>query len=167
MNAFDHFIKHDLGIRYYGRYVDDFLVVHQDKAYLKALIPQISDFLSRELKLTLHPRKIYLQHYSRGVTFLGMKIKPGCILPGKRIKGNFYNAIMHHNQLAQERKPTKEEQLAFLCSMNSYLGIMKNYNTHQFRKRMLIRHVSIWWWNLMYCSGGCAKLVSKQRAYKG
>ena len=36
MNAFDHFIKHDLGIRYYGRYVDDFLVVHQDKAYLKA-----------------------------------------------------------------------------------------------------------------------------------
>ncbi|WP_412758206.1 RNA-directed DNA polymerase [Legionella bozemanae] len=49
MNAFDHFMKHDLGLWYYGRYVDDFLVVHQDKEHLKALIPIISKFLSVNL----------------------------------------------------------------------------------------------------------------------
>ena len=163
MNAFDHFMKHDLGLRYYGRYVDDFLLVHQDKAYLKSLIHRIANFLSAELGLTLHPRKIYLQHYTRGVTFLGMNITPHGILAGKRLKGNFYDAMMRHNKLARERKPTKEEQLAFLCSMNSYLGIMKHYNTYKFRKKMLIKHLSIWWWNLMHCSGGCAKLVLKQR----
>lgn len=163
MNAFDHFMKHDLGLWYYGRYVDDFLVVRQDKEYLKALIPIISTFLSVKLKLTLHPRKIYLQHYSKGVTFLGVHIRPHCIVAGKRLKGNFYDAIMRHNQLVQVRKPTKEEQAAFLCSMNSYLGIMKHYNTYKFRKKILIKYVSIWWWNLIYCSGGCAKLVPKQR----
>lgn len=166
MNTFDHFIKHDLGMRYYGRFVDDFLLVHQDKRHLKSLIPRIANFLGSELGLTLHPRKIYLQHYTRGVTFLGMKIKPNCISAGKRLKGNFYQAIAHHNELVRQHKPTKEEQAAFLCSMNSYLGIMKHHNTYKFRKKMLIQHVSIWWWNLMYCSGGCAKLVSKQRKAK-
>ena len=62
MNDFDHFIKKTLGIRYYGRYVDDFVIVHQSKSYLKQLIPILSEYLLRELKLTLHPKKRYLQH---------------------------------------------------------------------------------------------------------
>lgn len=163
LNALDHFIKHDLGLRYYGRYVDDFVLVHPNHDYLKSLISRIADFLQSTLKLTLHPRKVYLQHYSKGVHFLGVIIKPYCIKSGKRMKGNFYNAISHHNEIAQARRPTKEEQAAFLCSMNSYLGIMKHYNTYGLRRKMLIKHVSVWWWNLMYCSGGCAKLVFKQR----
>ena len=131
--------------------------------HLQSLIPKISDFLSMELGLTLHPRKRYLQHYRKGVVFLGMKIKPYCIVAGRHIKGNFYQSIMHHNELAQKCKPNKEQQMAFLCSMNSYLGIMKHYNTYGFRKKTLVKHVSAWWWNIMYCSGGCAKLVSKIR----
>ena len=34
MNSFDHYLKHELGIRYYGRYVDDFILVHEDKELL-------------------------------------------------------------------------------------------------------------------------------------
>lgn len=166
LNPFDHFVKHDLGIRYYGRYVDDFVLIHQDQEYLKSLIPQIADFLRDKLQLKLHPRKRHLQHYDKGVNFLGVTIKPHRIYAGKRIKGNFYDAIYRHNQLAQDHKPTKEEQAAFLCSINSYLGILKHYNTYRLRKRMLMKHLSAWWWNLMYCSGGCAKLVSKQRKVK-
>lgn len=163
MNSFDHFMKHDLGIRYYGRYVDDFLLVHQDRAYLKSLIPRIADFLSKELELTLHPRKVYLQHYTRGVTFLGMKLKPHRIVAGKRIKGNFYNAITKYNDIACKQKPNKDEKDAFLSSMNSYLGILKQYNTYTFRKYLLIKHLSAWWWNLVYFSGGCAKLTPSTR----
>jgi RNA-directed DNA polymerase len=44
LNAFDHFIKTILGIRYYGRYVDDFVIVHQNKEFLKSLIPKIPPF---------------------------------------------------------------------------------------------------------------------------
>jgi retron-type reverse transcriptase len=163
LNTLDHFIKHDLGIRYYGRYVDDFVLVHPNHAHLKALIPTIADFLQSTLKLTLHPRKIYLQHYSKGIHFLGMVIQSNHIKNGKRIKGNFYDAIRRHNQVAKSHKPSREEQASFLSSINSYLDVMKHYNTYRFRKRTLIKHLSAWWWNLMYFSGGCAKLVAKQR----
>lgn len=81
MNPFDHFIKYRQNIRYYGRYVDDFIIVHNDKEYLKSLIPKIRDYLKSKLKLELHPKKIYLQHYSRGVKFLGAVIKPRRIYP--------------------------------------------------------------------------------------
>lgn len=83
LNVFDHFIKHELGVRYYGRYTDDFVVVHQYKMYLTALIPQIEYFLKETLGLTLHPRKRYLQHYSKGVQFLGVVIMPHRITTGK------------------------------------------------------------------------------------
>ena len=166
LNALDHFIKHDLGIRYYGRYVDDFVLVHPSHEHLKATIPQIADFLQSQLKLTLHPRKVYLQHYSKGVPFLGRVIQPNHIKSGARIKGNFYDAIIRHNQVTKNHKPSREEQAAFLSSTNSYLGILKHYNTYGLRKRMLIKHLSAWWWNLMYFSGGCAKLVAKQRTVR-
>jgi len=166
MNSFDHFIKHDLGVRYYGRYVDDFVLVHQDKAYLKSLIPQIMFFLADQLKLTLHPNKIYIQHYSKGVQFLGVVIKPRRLLLAKRTKGNFYAAIEKHNAVVTTQKPNKQQQAAFLSCMNSYLGIMKHYNTHKLRKRLLFKQVSARWWNAVYLSGGIAKFVLRQRSLR-
>jgi len=38
LNDFDHFIKCRLKCRYYGRYVDDMVIVHQDKEYLKSVV---------------------------------------------------------------------------------------------------------------------------------
>lgn len=93
MNEFDHFIKHKSAIAYYGRYVDDFVIIHSDKDRLKTLLPTISDFLQSHLHLTLHPKKIYLQHYSKGIRFLRVFIKPHRIYIGNRTKGNFYAAI--------------------------------------------------------------------------
>ncbi|HAT1822577.1 TPA: hypothetical protein I8Z14_003163 [Legionella pneumophila] len=166
LNPFDHYIKHNLGVRFYGRYVDDFILVHEDKAFLKSLIPQMEQFLQEELELELHPRKRYLQNYRQGVPFLGVMLKPHCIYAGRRIKGNFYDAIAKHNAVAKDHKPTKEEQMAFLCSINSYLGILSHYQTYRLRKGMLKKYLSIWWWNLMFSSNGCAKLVAKQRTVR-
>jgi hypothetical protein len=73
LNEFDHFVKRDLAIRYYGRYVDDFVLVHHDKEYLLSLIPRIRHYLAENLFLTLHPNKVYLQHLSKGVRYLGLR----------------------------------------------------------------------------------------------
>ena len=97
LSPFDHFMKHDLGLRYYGRYVDDMVVVHPDRGFLAALVPVAADYLRRELGLTLHPRKIYLQHYAHGVKFLGVIIKPRRIYIESRTKGNFHFAIEQHS----------------------------------------------------------------------
>ena len=163
MDRFDHYLKHDLGIQYYGRYVDDFLIVHQDKEYLKSLIPQINAYLTNKLELTLHPKKSYLQHYSKGVRFLGTIIKSNRIYIGNRTKGNFYKAIQKQNEVIREHKPTTAERDTFLSSMNSYLGILKHYKTYHLRKKMLWKYLSAYWWNIAYLSGGYAKFVWKRK----
>ena len=163
MDSFDHFIKHELGVKYYGRYVDDFIIVHQDKAYLKSILPKIAAILKTDLNLTIHPKKKYLQHYSKGVKFLGVMIKPNRIYIGKRTKSNFYEAIHRQNSVIEKAKPTLEEQERFQSSMNSYLGIMKHYNTYNLRKKMLWKNLNPYWWNVVYLSGGYAKFVMKRR----
>lgn len=161
MDSFDHFVKNDLKIRFYGRYVDDFVIVHPDKEYLKNIIPLLTNFLTINLHVTIHPKKIYLQHYSKGVKFLGAVILPHRIYIANRTIGNFYNAIAKQNLVARDHKPTKEEQQAFQSSMNSYLGIMKHYKTYKLRKNMLFKNLSAWWWNLAYLSGGTKKFLLK------
>ena len=166
MHQFDAFLTKELGLKYYGRYVDDFVIVHTDKDYLKSLIPQLSNFLLSTLQFTLHPKKIYLQHYSKGVQFLGTVIKPNRIYIANRTKGNFYNAIEKQNKVIQDHKPSKEDKAAFLSSMNSYLGIMKHYKSYKLRKRMIFKRLSAYWFNHVYLSGGVAKFVLKVRPVK-
>lgn len=131
LNGFDHYIKHDLGIRFYGRYVDDLVFVHHDRSYLGSLIPVLQAYLWDYLGLTLHPGKIYLQHHSKGVRYLGSVIKPGRVYAGKQTKGNFHAAITHHNAVAADHRPDQDERDAFLASMNSYLGFMSHYDTRR------------------------------------
>ncbi len=163
MSAFDHYMKKEIGIRYYGRYVDDFIIVHPDKEFLKSLIQILSNFLLSNLQLTLHPKKIYLQHYTKGVKFLGTVIKPNRIYIANRTKGNFYTAIQNHNKVVEIAKPTKSELNSFLSSMNSYLGIMKHYRTYKLRRNMLLKHIHYWWWNHVYLTDEITKFVVKKR----
>ncbi len=124
LNDFDHYVKEKLKCHYYGRYVDDMVLIHQDKKYLLSLIPKINNYLKNNLDLELHPKKIYLQEISKGVPFLGMIIKTNCIYPGKRIRKNFFRAL-------KEASMGKRN----IDSINSYLGLMKNYNSYKLRKK--------------------------------
>ena len=76
LNQFDHFVKSTLKIKCYGRYVDDFIFLSKDKNELIKAIPQIKEYLKENLKLDLHPKKIYLQNINHGVEFLGSFLKP-------------------------------------------------------------------------------------------
>ncbi len=162
MNEFDHYVKHDLGIRYYGRYVDDFILVHPSKAYLKSLIPKLSQYLSSELQLTLHPKKIHLQHYSKGVKYIGAVILPNRTYIANRTKGNFYTAMTTFNHLIRERKPTNKELEQFRSTINSYLGIMKHFRSYNIRKRMIFETMDKAWWEYFYFTGGLKKCVLKR-----
>lgn len=44
MSFLDHYVKHELGTKYYGRYVDDFFLIHEDKEYLTKCKNSISGF---------------------------------------------------------------------------------------------------------------------------
>lgn len=163
MNEFDHWVKREFGIKYYGRYVDDFVLIHHSKEYLISCLRRIKTYLKDNPSLELHPNKIYLQHYSKGVKYLGAVIKPHRIYIANRTKGNFYTSIERHNQIVRNHTPTKEEQQAFQRSMNSYLGIMKHYKTYKLRKEIIFKNLSGWWWNYVYLSGGIAKWEMKTK----
>jgi len=165
MNYFDQYLKKELKIELYGRYVDDFVIIHRDKNVLKNLLPKISSYLHSELGLTLHPKKIYLQHHTKGVKFLGTIIKPNRIFISNQTKGNFYKSIQKHNKIVVIAKPSKKEISYFLSSMNSYLGLLKHYKTYRLRKRMLFKNIHFWWWNHVNISVEMDKFVviKKQR----
>jgi hypothetical protein len=161
LNDFDHFVKYKLKCRYYGRYVDDIVIAHQDKEYLKSLVPILKKYLQKELSLKLHPKKIYLQHFSKGVRFLGAFIKPYRIYIGNQTKGSFYKKIRYWNNFIEE-KPGEfngENVERFLSCMNSYLGNMKQFNTYKLRKKILTQNLSSQFWNCFYISEEYDKLT--------
>lgn len=166
LNVLDHYIKDELKMEFYGRYVDDFIIVHHDKDLLKTLPIEISNFLLSTLQLTLHPKKIYLQHYSRGVKFLGAVIKPNRLYIANRTKGNFYKAIEKQNLLIRDHKPSKEELAHFISSMNSYLGIMIHYKTYNIRRNTIKKHLSVWWWNHVCTANAYAHFQLRKRKLK-
>jgi RNA-directed DNA polymerase len=165
MNTLDHFVKSNLGVRFYGRYVDDCVLVHQDKEYLKLLITKIRVFLNLHLKLTLHPKKIYLQHYTKGIKFLGVVLKPGRIYIANRTKGNFYQAISKQNIIITQHKPLASELMAFLCSMNSYLGLTEQYNSYRIRQQIVLQKLAEQWWDYVFLSADSTKFVVRNKSY--
>lgn len=76
LNELDGFAKHSLKVKLYIRYVDDFIIVSKDRAYLDSLIEPIEDFLEEYLKLDLHPVKRKIFSSCSGVDFLGYFIRP-------------------------------------------------------------------------------------------
>ena len=72
LDPFDHWIKERLRIKYYGRYMDDFYLIHEDKAYLKQCLAEITEYLDR-LGLTLND-KTGITPLRNGIDFLGFRL---------------------------------------------------------------------------------------------
>lgn len=70
LNDLDHFIKERLHIKYYLRYMDDFLLIHEDPAYLEYCREEIRKKLD-DIQFTLHPKKTRIYPLKDGIKFLG------------------------------------------------------------------------------------------------
>ena len=70
LNDLDHYIKERLGIKYYLRYMDDFILLHHDKDYLESCRLKISSKLA-EIQLELHPKKTRIYPLNQPIKFLG------------------------------------------------------------------------------------------------
>jgi hypothetical protein len=84
LNELDQFVKHTLKAKRYARYVDDFVLIHHDRAQLAAWLPQIEQFLQDRLRLTLKA-DIRLQPLTAGLDFLGYWIYPTHTLVRPRV----------------------------------------------------------------------------------
>ena len=69
LNDLDHFIKERLKIKGYIRYMDDFLLIHEDKDYLQHCRDEIREKLE-SLGFSLNPKKTVLHPLKQGIIFL-------------------------------------------------------------------------------------------------
>jgi len=79
LHDLDEFVKHGLRERHYIRYMDDFVVIHHDKAHLQRVRAQIEAFLAQRLRLrTNHKTEVFPIAPVRGraLDFLGYRIWP-------------------------------------------------------------------------------------------
>lgn len=74
LSGLDHFIKEKLKIKYYGRYMDDFYLIHKDKEYLEYCMEEIRNYVEDKLHLTLN-KKSHIHPISQGVCFIGYRAK--------------------------------------------------------------------------------------------
>ncbi|MDO8499357.1 MAG: reverse transcriptase/maturase family protein [bacterium] len=128
MNRLDQWVKHALKSRYYARYADDFIFLADGKHALEKIIPKVQVFLKSDLKLTLHPDKVFIKTASSGVDFLGwLHFSDHRILRAKT-KQRMFRSI---------RRSPKE------ATVQSYLGLMRHGNSHQLRREVLGEY---WLW---------------------
>ncbi len=73
LSEFDYFAKHKLMVRYYIRYVDDFVILHLSKEQLEIWRDKIDVFLGDRLMLELHPNKTKITSLSHGIDFVGFR----------------------------------------------------------------------------------------------
>jgi len=144
LSDFDKYIKKDLVCKYYWRYVDDFIIIHENKEFLISVIERTKKYLNDNLWLRLHPNKIYLQHYSKWVLFLGTYIKPYRVYIRKRTIWYFYKKIQKLNTKLKNNDFKLDDKIKqdFLSVINSYLGILKYYKAYKITKKLLINHIS-------------------------
>lgn len=164
LHPLDAFIKDELGFEYYGRYVDDFIIIHPDKEKLKQTVLQIQDFLKKELHLELHPNKIYLQHYTKGVCFLGAMLKPHRSYIINRTKKKFHHCLSYWNRRIKREPLDKAAVEKMRASINSYLGVMQHHRTYNIRRKALFEKKNLLY-DYAYLTNGFKRMVLKKKIY--
>ena len=85
LNELDQFVKHRLKAKFYIRYVDDFILLANEREQLLGWMREIEEFLKIRLNLRLHPKRRKLQPISNGIDFLGYIVRQNYILVRRRV----------------------------------------------------------------------------------
>ena len=115
LNDLDHYIKEKLKIKYYLRYMDDFILIHNDKTYLNYCLKEI-DKLLKGLKLSLN-NKTEIINFKHGFNFLGYRFK--------LINQKLIIKVISKNRYRIKRKLyilKEKDYLKYVKSKSSYKG---------------------------------------------
>jgi len=132
LNELDQFVKHELGAKYYLRYVDDFVILEHSKVKLQEYLTAIREFL-RTLKLELHPTKCRIVPAGGGTALLGFRAFYRYKLVRRR------NLRRFHTRLASLLKEYKEGVVSadfVLNKLKGWNGYALQGNTHMLRKKL-------------------------------
>ena len=147
-NKMDHYIKEDLGIKYYCRYMDDGCLIHHDKEHLKYCLQKITEICT-ELGIKLNPKKTQIIKLSRGINFL----KTHFILTrtGKIIrKPHKKNITLMRRKLKKFKRWVEDGKMTFedvTTSWCSWRGHQLKFNSYWARQRIHDLYVRLFYWS--------------------
>jgi len=133
LNELDHFVKERLRVKYYIRYMDDFVIVGPDKAELHSTRQEIETFLWARLRLKTNSKTQVLP-ISKGIGFLGYRIWPTHRLlktdAKKRIKKAFKGLMKRYGRGEIGVAEVKS-------SVQSYLAHIAHADSYRFKRTLL------------------------------
>lgn len=136
LDGMDKLIKQELGIEFYGRYMDDFWLIHPSKEYLKYCLEVITEYL-KTLELTLNG-KTQIFPFKNGVSYLGFHTyvtKEGRAI--RRLKNqNKRNAQRRFVRMAKLVANGKLPETKFRASYNAWRNHISHGNCYRLGQSM-------------------------------
>lgn len=115
LNGLDHFVKRELRIAGYLRYMDDFVLFSNDKSHLANARTAIAQWLNEERRLQLNPKRWDILSNTQAGIFLGYRVSRAGVTPSRKLRRS-----MEHNLRAAAQKG--HDQL--VRSIRSYRGLL-------------------------------------------
>ena len=128
----DFYCKVRRRCKYYGRYMDDIYIIHEDKRFLEDVLKGIYD-VAKELKLFVNPKKTTISPLHRGFTF--MKVRYSFTPTGRIIKRlvpetftRERRRLKTYRRLLDAGRVTRKDVANFY---QSFRGTMKRFDSYR------------------------------------
>ncbi len=142
LDPIDRRIKEKWRIRYYTRYMDDLILIHEDKEYLKQVLADIREYAADRLKLEFN-EKTQLFPISEGADYVGWHFyltDTGKVI--KRLRTSNKRRLKRRLKGFQKRYNRYEMNLDDIKrSLSSYNGHLKHGHTYRLRKNIFSKFV--------------------------
>ncbi len=159
LDQLDQFVKRELKCKNYFRYVDDFIILSEDKEQLKKWSREVEEFVNFHLKLKISQKKTKMQPIEKGIDFLGYFVKPNYVLSRRRVVNAFREKVyrMEKGALHWKKEPKKTT-----ATVNSYFGHLRHADTYSFRRKLLM-DLSWKFWGYFETKNKLLKIVFKRK----
>ena len=126
LTYFDHYVKEKMKVKYYFRYADDMVFLHQDKKELRKIYKEINTYLKDELKLEIKHNYQIFPTQVRGIDFVGYVFRHSHTLIRKSIKQNFCRKIAKLLKRKLNNKEFKQGIAAWLgwCKYSNSINLL-------------------------------------------
>jgi len=121
LNELDQYVKKELRCRCYVRYNDDFVIISKNAKRLEEIRRKVITFTSQRLNLEIPFEKTSIRKIGWGIDFLGFTVLSNAMLLRDKTKNKIYGNISDK-------------------SMDSYMGILKQCNSHNLSKKVVYEY---------------------------
>lgn len=133
MNGLDHLVKDQLRMRWYARFCDDFLIVHEDRSVLEGGLRCIREFLLHDRALVFHPRKVTIRKHAYGIDCVGTVLRP---YAQTLRRATVRRAIRTMRMRTNEYRAGEFSDARYRSTLQSFFGLCAYGSNHRVRRRI-------------------------------